>query len=91
MHLRNGDAPYQNSLDAVARWAETATAIVARLRDGRVEVAAPHGVEDLLALRLRPVPDCRGGIKALHARCRDKGWLRRWPRLVMVAGERSQA
>src|SRR3954470_5728618 len=31
MHLRNGDAPYRNTFDAVAHWSETATAVGARL------------------------------------------------------------
>src|SRR3712207_2539747 len=42
MHLRNGDAPYCNTLDAVAHWAETATAIAARSTGGKVEVMAPY-------------------------------------------------
>ena len=45
MHLRNGDAPYRDTYDAVAHWAETATAIAARSLRGRVEVMAPHGID----------------------------------------------
>ena len=44
MHLRNGDAPYRDTYDAVAHWAETATAIAARsvTRQGRGD-GAPRG------------------------------------------------
>ena len=44
MHLRNGDAPYRDTFDAVAHWAETATAIAARSLRGKIEVMAPHGI-----------------------------------------------
>src|SRR3712207_3921557 len=48
MHLRNGDAPYRDTVDAVAHWAETATTIAARTVEGRVEMMAPYGIDDLL-------------------------------------------
>ncbi len=41
MQLRNGDAPYRNTFDAVAHWSETATAVAARKADGQVEILAP--------------------------------------------------
>jgi hypothetical protein len=56
MHSRNGDAPYRNTEDAIRYWPETATAIAARLRGRAVEVLAPHGVEDLVNLIVRPTP-----------------------------------
>jgi uncharacterized protein len=54
MHRRNGDAPYRDTFEAVAHWAETATAIAARSRRGKIDVMAPHGVKDLLNLIVRP-------------------------------------
>jgi len=56
MHERNGDAPYRNTEDAIRCWPETATAIAARLSGTRVEVLAPHGVQDLVNLIVRPTP-----------------------------------
>jgi hypothetical protein len=84
MHARNGDAPYQNMLDAVTHWPETATAVAARWRDGRVEMMAPHGVGDLLGLIVRPTPAFAGRPEIVRRRMREKRWLLRWPRLTVV-------
>ena len=56
MHRRNGDAPYAGTLDAVAQWSETATVVLARWTGEGVAVAAPHGLDNLLGLVLRPTP-----------------------------------
>lgn len=57
MHLRNGDAPYASTLDAMRYWPETATAVAVRRSDqGRCEIAAPYGLDDLVGLILRPTP-----------------------------------
>lgn len=48
VHVRNCDQPYASSLDALRFWPDTATA--ARRRNaGQLEVAAPHGLDDLFA------------------------------------------
>jgi hypothetical protein len=59
MHERNGDPPYRNTEDAIRCWPETATAIAARLSGTRVEVLAPHGIQDLVNLIVRPTPSVR--------------------------------
>jgi len=58
MHRRNADPPYRDTADAMRHWPETATAVAVavRLRAGRVELLAPHGIEDLVRLVLRPTP-----------------------------------
>ena len=84
MHARNGDAPYGDTLDAVTHWPETATAIAARWRDGRLDVMAPHGCGDLFGLIVRPTPAFAGRLDIVRRRIRDKGWLLRWPRLTVV-------
>lgn len=84
MHARNGHAPYTGAVQAIGHWVETATAVGARLDpEGRVELAAPHGVDDLLGLVLRPVPAYRDRLDVFHARIEAKCWLRRWPRLTI--------
>lgn len=90
MHLRNGDAPYADTAEALRHWPETATAIAARLGPtGEVELLAPFGLGDLLGLVLRPTPACAAS-PAKHAafaeRVASKGWLARWPRLRLVEG-----
>lgn len=86
MHTRNGHAPYAGVADAIAHWPETATAIAARCGPGGVELLAPHGLGDLLALTLRPTPAFAGRADVVRARMAAKGWLTRWPRLVLALG-----
>ncbi len=79
MHARHGDAPYRDTADAMRRWPETATAVAARLdAAGRVGILAPHGLDDLFALLLRPTP---GREAAFAARLAAKPWRAEWPRL----------
>jgi hypothetical protein len=84
MHLRNGDAPYQNTEGALARWPETATAVAARLWDNRIELLAPHGVADLVGLIVRPTPAFVPKRQEFEARLRSKNWKARWPRLTVL-------
>jgi uncharacterized protein len=86
MHERNGDAPYRNTEDAIRCWPETATAIAARLSGTRVEVLAPHGVEDLVNLIVRPTPAFAQKPSIYSARIASKDWARRWPGLQFIAG-----
>lgn len=85
MHARNGHPPYADALDGIAHWVETATAVAARWTPDGIEVAAPHGLGDLLGLALRPVPGPHARPEVFLERVRTKDWLRRWPRL-RVAG-----
>ena len=86
MHDRNADAPYRNTEDAIRCWPETATAIAARLRGKFVEVIAPHGVDDLVDLIVRPTPAFADKLAVYSKRIASKDWSRRWPRLQFVAG-----
>jgi hypothetical protein len=81
MHDRNGDAPYRNTEDAIRFWPETATAIAARFRDSAVEVLAPHGVEDLVNVIVRPTPAFVQRQSIYGVRISSKDWARRWPGL----------
>jgi hypothetical protein len=81
MAARHGHAPYPDLAAAVAHWPETATAVAARLAAGRLEVLAPHGVEDLLRLVVRPTPAHAADPSAVRARLAAKGWRARWPGL----------
>jgi hypothetical protein len=84
MHLRNGDAPYRDTFDAVVHWAETATAIAARSLRGKVEVMAPHGVQDLLNLIVRPTTAFERKMGVYRERVLSKDWPARWPKLTML-------
>jgi hypothetical protein len=84
MHLRNDDAPYMDARSAIARWPETATAVAARLANRRVELLAPHGVDDLVGLIVRPTPAFSARRQEVMHRVTSKNWLARWPKLRLV-------
>ncbi len=88
MHLRNGDAPYLSTTDAMLRWPETATAVAARQTEqGGCEIAAPFGLDDLFALVLRPTPRFMGQKHDIYLRrIQTKRWLVIWPGLQMREG-----
>lgn len=84
MHVHNNDDPYADVAGAIARWPETATAVAARLVGGRIELLAPHGVDDLVNLVVRPTPAFAARCDVIDDRLRTKGWLSRWPRLSVL-------
>lgn len=84
MHEKSRDAPYRNSEDALAHWVETATCVGVRLnRDGTLELIAPHGIEDLVNLVVRPGP-LHASPEEAAERVKAKKWLERWPKLRLV-------
>ncbi|MGX9962531.1 nucleotidyltransferase family protein [Roseomonas sp. F4] len=83
MARRHGHAPYPDLASALSHWPETATALAARLRAGRVEVLAPCGTADLFGFLLRAPPLGDAGV--LRARLAAKGWAQRWPRLRLAS------
>jgi uncharacterized protein len=75
---------YASIAAAMASWPETATAVGVRLTDrGALEIVAPHGLRDLFGLALRPSP-AASDPRAYTSRLRQKAWLVRWPRLLML-------
>ena len=84
MHELSGDRPYKSSIEAVAHWLETATAVVVTLDPGgRPKLAAPHGLDDLLQLRVRPTPSGHRRPRDYRARLAAKNWRALWPRLTI--------
>ena len=84
MHMRNGNKPYKDCADALEHWAETPTAIGARIGDERVELLAPYGVDDLLNLTVRQTPKFRHKREIYERRIQDKGWRQTWPLLDII-------
>ena len=84
MHIRNREAPYRDTADAIGHWLETPTAVaVTLMQDGSLRLIAPHGVEDLLAGRIRPTPSGRRKIEEYRARVAQKAWPVRWPKVYV--------
>jgi hypothetical protein len=82
MHLRNGDPPYGSTENALRFWLETPTCVAVRLEgDDAISVLAPHGLDDLFALVVRPTPGGLHRLEAYRQRMKQKNWTARWPRL----------
>ncbi len=81
MHRRNGDAPYRDTSDALCHWLETPTAVAVRMDDHeQLELLAPLGLNDLLAMRIVPTPHALNQrLSAYCERVLAKPWARQWP------------
>jgi hypothetical protein len=84
MFAHNGSTVYRDTEDAIRHWPETATAIAARANGDRVEVIAPHGVDDLVGLVVRPTPAFMDRLPVYRSRLASKNWALRWPGLRFV-------
>ena len=72
--------PLSCSAEALSRFTSATFAVGARLeRDGRMTIAAPFGLEDIFALRLRPNPIRKTGGFMRTAQAAKA----RWPELVI--------
>lgn len=81
MHLRNEDAPYRSTLDAMTYWVELETAIGVRLDErGQIELVAPFGLDSLFAKKITPNRK-RYKPAAFSERLAKKNWLWIWPEL----------
>lgn len=87
MHRRNVDRPYRSTEDALGFWLETPTCVAVRLEaDDTLTVLAPHGLEDLFALRIAPTPAGRARLAQYRGRLDTKGWTANWPQLAIDRG-----
>ncbi|MCK8079963.1 nucleotidyltransferase family protein [Vibrio sp. 1CM24A] len=82
MHTRNGDEPYQGSLDAMSYWPEKETAIaVKQSLNGDVECISSFGLESLFDLQI--TPNSKRNRDIFDQRVQSKGWLTQWPKLTI--------
>jgi len=85
MHLRNNDCEYHDTEDAISHWLETPTCVAVRLDDkDALHLIAPYGLDDLLAMQLRPTPMGRKKYDQYLARLRSKNWSQTWPNVTMA-------
>ncbi|GAA4238533.1 nucleotidyltransferase family protein [Postechiella marina] len=83
MHIRNGHQPYTNCKHAISFWPETATAVAVRLNSkNKVKFIAPHGLDDLFNLIVRPTP--KFDLTIYHTRIKNKRWKEQWNKLEIV-------
>lgn len=78
--------PFVSVSAAMATWTTTATATAARRRQGRWELLAPFGLDDLLELVLRPN---RSLIDAKIYAAKASRWQALWPELRILPWEQA--
>lgn len=82
MHTRNGDEPYQGSLDAMSYWPEKETAVaVKQSLNGDIECISSFGLESLFDLKITPNPNRSRDV--FEQRVQSKNWLTHWPKLTI--------
>ncbi len=70
--------------DAVASWPEYASAVGLTLNaDDTISVIAPHGLDDLFAMRIRRNP-VRVSVQTYQQRIAQKQYTSRWPGVTVV-------
>lgn len=83
-HLWHNRSPYKNTEEALSEWVETPTCVGVRLeRDDTLTFFAPHGIDDLVNLIVRPSPN-NSDIKAYKERQKKKDWKQKWPKLKIL-------
>ncbi|MCZ6507425.1 MAG: nucleotidyltransferase family protein [Acidobacteria bacterium] len=91
IHEYNGEEPYTSTLDALSRWTETCTSVAARLSvAGEVEILAPHGVADLMAMIGRPNLIFANAAEIFTQRMASKLWSDRWPKVRVLGLDRQR-
>ncbi len=83
MHLRNGDKPYQSTLDAMSYWPEKETAVAARLNErNQIECISAFGFESLFEGQITYNP--KRTLTLFQSRVESKNWLITWPQLQVA-------
>ncbi len=83
MHLRNGDEPYQSTLNAMSYWPEKETAVAARLnKKNHIECISTFGFESLFEGQITYNP--KRTLVLFQSRVESKNWLITWPQLQVV-------
>ncbi|MEZ8034646.1 nucleotidyltransferase family protein [Vibrio crassostreae] len=82
MHIRNGDKPYQSSLEAMSFWPEKETAVgIKQKLAGEIECISAFGLESLFDLQITPNP--KRSREIFDQRVQSKDWLIQWPKLTI--------
>lgn len=92
MHLANHIAPYSSTIDAVAHFPETATALAVRLNaENQVVLAAPCGLIDVFEMNIRINPrfvQTGADIDIYQQRIHTKNWQHIWHQLKIIEPDR---
>ena len=80
MHLKNGDAPYKNTVDAMGYWPEKQTAIGVMLDDNN-HIVLRHKFDLDIQFNGQINHNPARSLEIFKERVTNKGWLTLWPRL----------
>ncbi len=80
MHIKNGDAPYQGTLDAMRFWPEKQTCVGVML-DSNGSVVVQHCFNLNLQFSGNIDHNSARSIETFKNRILNKGWLKTWPTL----------
>lgn len=86
MHKVNNLQPYKSAEEGIANFPETVTALGVKLGAGGLMLTAPHGIEDVLQMHVRPVPRFAGSneLRAVYKkRVESKNWKAIWPMVTV--------
>jgi uncharacterized protein len=85
MHIINNIPPYSSTVDAISKFPETATALGIKLDEhDNLILTAPHGLEDVLNMELRPTPSMKTSrelAEIYEERLAKKNWPSIWPKV----------
>lgn len=84
MHVVALAQPYANTEDAISKWPETATCVGVTGTGSNLRLIAPCGTSDLVGLVLRYNVRHGNSPEVMFRRIEKKGWLYRWPKLVII-------
>ncbi len=88
-HIKNKSRKKVYSTEeGMAYWSETPTCIGVRLdKDEEIIICAPYGIDDLMNLRVRPIPKPLQDLKLYNERVLTKNWKKIWPKLQIMSTE----
>lgn len=78
------ELPYVCTAEGLSEWVETPTCVGVTLVHGEPKIIAPHGIDDLVNLIVRPTPCQKGNLALFYKRIESKRWLEKWPKLRIV-------
>lgn len=85
MHIINALPPYKSAEDGIANFPETVTSLGVRLdNQDNVVLTAPHGIEDVINLEVRPTPLFKNSkhlTTVYNERVIKKDWQSMWHKL----------
>lgn len=86
IHLRFNQKPFNSSAHAISFWPEIVTCVGVRLNlaDDALEFTAPHGLDDIFELKVRPTQDNNVPLSVYQQRVKSKGWQKIWPKLNIL-------